>query len=546
MIKSESETVTKIHDFDVAVVGGGVSGAYCAWRLQRTPTEQLGSDLALLAKQRPDKKLRVGLFEYSDRIGGRLLSLHLPGVNLPVELGGVRFLESHKRVVKLVEHFGLSKEELPVSDPDGKHLFYLRGYHSTASDWNRPGFDPPYRLESSERTRSPGQLLHEVAFRHRQGIQQNPEYYRNIGFWNLLLDELSDQAYRLIRDAVGYESIVSNWNAAEAILFLLADFAPDAKYYRLQKGFEHLPHIMSEDFKAAGGKILKLHRLHRLDRNPSNGNIRLTFDKKQSSSKLSGRRILGKEVLYEAHHVILALPRRAIEMLHPDSFIFDSSTFESDIKAVLAQPTFKIFAAYRRPWRQTARQISAGRSITDLPLRQCYYWHTADGKNGNWNSVLMSSYSDGASVEFWAGLARDPNRYQPPFHSSPPGIGIPAEGDLNNSLAPKAMVEEMQRQLRELHGVADLPVPDPLTSPFIPPYIAVFQDWAQDPFGGGWHFWKIGADSKQVMQRMQRPLPEEPLYICGEAWSTQQGWVEGALETADIVLEEQLHLQPLY
>lgn len=42
----------------------------------------------------------------------------------------------------------------------------------------------------------------------------------------------------------------------------------------------------------------------------------------------------------------------------------------------------------------------------------------------------------------------------------------------------------------------------------------------------------------------QRPLPEASLYICGEAWSTQQGWVEGALETADIVLEEQLHLQP--
>jgi lysine 2-monooxygenase len=106
------------------------------------------------------------------------------------------------------------------------------------------------------------------------------------------------------------------------------------------------------------------------------------------------------------------------------------------------------------------------------------------------------------------------------------------------------MVQEMQRQLCELHGMADLPVLDPLTDPFIPPYAAVFRDWTQDPFGGGWHFWKIGFDSKQVMRRMQRPLPEASLYICGEAWSTQQGWVEGALETADIVLEEQLHLQP--
>lgn len=533
-----------MHDFDVAIVGGGVSGAYCAWRLQRTPTEQLGPNLAPLAKQRPDQRLRVGLFESSNRIGGRLFSVSLPGVALPVELGGARFLKSHKRVVKLVKHFGLDEEELPMSDGDGKNLFYLRGYHSTGSDWNRPGFDPPYRLESGERTRSPLQLLIEVALRHQHRLQQHPKDYRNIGFWNLLLDELSDQAYQLIRDVGGYESIVSNWNAAEAIPFVLADFASDAKYYRLQKGYEELPRVLSEDFKAAGGKILKSHRLHRLDCNESSDTIRLIFDKGQSSSNLFGRRILGKEVVYEAQHVIMALPQKAIEMLHPDSFIFDSSTFESDIKAVLAQPALRLYAAYRHPWWQTARQITAGRSVTDLPLRQCYYWHTADRAERNLNSVLMSSYCDGTSVKFWAGLARDSNQYQPPLHAQPPGFAIPTGDDLNNSLAPEAMVQEMQRQLRELHGVADLPVPDPLTDPFIAPYVAVFRDWTQDPFGGGWHFWKIGFDSKQVMRRMQRPLPEASLYICGEAWSTQQGWVEGALETADIVLEEQLHLQP--
>jgi hypothetical protein len=27
-----------------------------------------------------------------------------------------------------------------------------------------------------------------------------------------------------------------------------------------------------------------------------------------------------------------------------------------------------------------------------------------------------------------------------------------------------------------------------------------------------------------------------PLHLCGEAWCSQQGWVEGALEAADEVL----------
>ena len=47
-------------DLDVAVVGGGVSGAYSAWRLQteRGPAE------------------RIALFEYSNRIGGRLFTVY--------------------------------------------------------------------------------------------------------------------------------------------------------------------------------------------------------------------------------------------------------------------------------------------------------------------------------------------------------------------------------------------------------------------------------------------------------------------------------------
>ena len=43
---------------------------------------------------------------------------------------------------------------------------------------------------------------------------------------------------------------------------------------------------------------------------------------------------------------------------------------------------------------------------------------------------------------------------------------------------------------------------------------------------------------------MQRPIPDISLHVCGEAWSTQQGWVEGALETADAVLERQLQVSP--
>src|ERR1700690_415614 len=69
-------------DIDVAIVGGGVAGTYAAWRL---------------ASEQP--RLRVALFEMSDRIGGRLRSLAFrEAPNLVCEAGGMRFLPAHKHV----------------------------------------------------------------------------------------------------------------------------------------------------------------------------------------------------------------------------------------------------------------------------------------------------------------------------------------------------------------------------------------------------------------------------------------------------------------
>ena len=37
--------------------------------------------------------------------------------------------------------------------------------------------------------------------------------------------------------------------------------------------------------------------------------------------------------------------------------------------------------------------------------------------------------------------------------------------------------------------------------------------------------------------------PDERVFICGEAYSINQGWVEGALQTAELMLEEHFGLK---
>lgn len=69
-------------------------------------------------------------------------------------------------------------------------------------------------------------------------------------------------------------------------------------------------------------------------------------------------------------------------------------------------------------------------------------------------------------------------------------------------------------------------------------------DWGDDPFGGGWNSWNIGINSPRVKHRIIQPFDDRPLYICGEAYSDAQGWVEGALQTADMLLAN-FGLKPL-
>jgi monoamine oxidase len=99
------------------------------------------------------------------------------------------------------------------------------------------------------------------------------------------------------------------------------------------------------------------------------------------------------------------------------------------------------------------------------------------------------------------------------------------------------MVEEAHRQLRIMHGVED-------RDDIPPPCGAAYRDWGEDPFGGGANFWHLHVDSEQVFRQILQPVENVPVYICGEAYSHDQGWVEGALATADAMLQAHFGLQP--
>ena len=186
------------------------------------------------------------------------------------------------------------------------------------------------------------------------------------------------------------------------------------------------------------------------------------------------------ETEFQARQVILAMPRRSLELIDWDGWKDDK--VHRMRESVLKQAAFKNFLGYEHPWWR-GLSLYAGRSITDLPIRQVYYFgyeHDHPGAEpGNYNSLLMASYNDIGSVPFWKATENDePFEGHKPTFSATTGPLLIGERPVT-----KGMVELAQNQLREMHAQVSLPCP----------YTAIFHDWTYDPYGGGWHEWKAGV-----------------------------------------------------
>jgi len=520
---------------DVAIIGGGVSGVYSAWRLLT------------------DGKMKnVAVFEASERIGGRLLSVPAPKIpSMVAELGGMRILPAVQPLVtNLIQtlngHLRGSEQivtyPFPVDQP--QNLAYLRGVYLRLEDFTADPERVPYHLTFQEFGKTSGTIVVDAIEQIVPGIT-NPSLneeqrqrmareasfagvplYRQ-GFWNVLMRVMSGEAFQLAVDSGGYDSTLSNWNAADAIPWFLSDFGVDPQYEGFKNGFQQVPLTLAGLVESAkGGSITMNAKLETFLHDQKAGTFELRF---QDGSTRRARAL------------ILAMPRRSLELI--SSPLLSDPAVSDLIKSVTPRPLFKLFTTYTSPW-WLAAGVQAGRTVTDLPVRQTYYWPLNDGKPAlSGRAMLMASYDDGSNISFWDGLR--PKRgqgWRPEARNAAELEVFLGEADRENIdpewqryHAPLRMVREVERQLQQIHGLG-----------FVPSVVdAAFKDWGDDPFGGGWNNWNIGAKSWEVKEKIVQPLGDKiPFHICGEAYSDAQGWVEGALQTADLMLAK-FGLSPL-
>mmetsp|Transcript_29740 Transcript_29740/g.29324 ORF Transcript_29740/g.29324 Transcript_29740/m.29324 type:complete len:272 (+) Transcript_29740:1089-1904(+) len=232
-------------------------------------------------------------------------------------------------------------------------------------------------------------------------------------------------------------------------------------------------------------------------------------------------------------------------------YVLNDNEVRIKIKSVISQPSFKIGAYFDEPWYEKIKKLDIiahqqpGPTITDLPLRQTYYFGDNSLPGGEKKYAMLLSYDDMVNPYFWHQL-----RFTSDRRSTGHGDDLGSHGcqyiDVENN---PAYLRILKNLIAELHDCSIEDIPDPCE--------AVVMDWSVEPFCGGYHAWEPHFDIVESQDKIRRPsgllhkkeyrdyFQDAPIYIAGEAYSEDQGWVEGAFCTAESILADYLGVKPV-
>ncbi len=292
---------------------------------------------------------------------------------------------------------------------------------------------------------------------------------------SLLRSIIGPKETKAIFEQFPYYTEVEGLRADEGLRAFMGVMGSRGGFCGIKGGFGSFAHALAADVRMRGGTIWLGAELTGWKRDNGDINATVTLSHKEKSQTTI--QIFPKKM-------VLALHASALRSLRPNW---------APLKHVATARLLRIYAVFPK-----SRGCAGGaphvwfkgmaRTITPGPLRYVIPINEANG-------TIMISYTDGAdTAPFWSAA---------------------------NSNSTKHLQTLIMKEVRRLFGSH---IPNPI---FIKAH----------PWNTGTTYWKPGAYDIDVVIKESRQL-EENIYVCGESFSHEQAWIEGALESAEGLLAD--------
>lgn len=417
-------------NYDLAILGGGISSLYFLYNLLKT-------------NKCPKN---IILIEGSNRLGGRIHTVYEKEFSM--EAGAGRFNDNHKLLNELLKELDLQDKKVEINN-------YKNFIDKDSSILEPNGLD---------------EITNELINIFNKLSKKEKSKVKNTNLYNFCKNKLGLETANKLVERSPYYNNICNENAYDSILAFTKDYQENMKYYILNGG-------LSQIIECIHNEIVKLAK---------NNKINLTF--KYDS-------IIHDIIKDEDNYSIQSYSsgeiksKKIVSSLLPQTII-NFPIFKNHkklLEKILHYPIIRIYQTYPKDnrkknpsWFHNMKKI-----ITNDEIK---YIIPINSKKG----LIMSSYTD--------------SKY---------AVNI-NEKYLNHSLE-----ETIHNSFTQLFNI-DIPKSKNL----------YYYYWDK-----GCHYYPIKTSSVDIYPKVNI-VPNEEIYLIGEAFSNYHSWIEGSLISSKYVLSK--------
>ena len=415
-----------------------------------------------------------------------------------MEEGAGRFNNLHKILKSLIEELGLKKDMIQI---DGKATFHDTNHVFPSSFDHQSCFTYIDKVISS-------------------ACHEDISYLQKFTFVDYAKKILSNQEIEFMLQSSGYATDLLLLNAFDACVMFQIHNRQDMNYFILKHGLSSLIKKLMEKIKKLGGKNhthlflnSMIHEFH-FD---SYSNL---FFIQQYSNKNDNMidKIENNISVIQSKQLICALPKKNLL-----SFSYFQK-YKDLLNSVHTNSLCRIYAVYKESWFE---KIS--KTITNNPL---HYVIPINKENG----LIMISYINGKEIDYWKPMI-DNNQFKNNQLKNKKNKKNKKNNENNGNKKNNGNNENNESNENKKNKQLKLSIHKNIKK--------VFQINTKDPifikncyWDIGVHLWKPHKNSLDLSKKIIQLNHSIPLFIVGESYSLSQGWIEGALETSQLCLEQ--------